>query len=61
MRRRAIGGYTVWTDKGTGSYRTLAHAMSAARWVAGESQRAVEVSSDGTGQIWHVPPPISPG
>jgi hypothetical protein len=59
MRRHAISRYTLWTDRGTGSYRTLAHAMSAARWVARESQHAVEVTSDGTGQVWHVAPPVS--
>jgi hypothetical protein len=58
MRRRVTRWFTVSTDRGTGLYRTFAHAMSAAKWMARESGRPVDLASDGTGETWRVLPPV---
>jgi hypothetical protein len=58
MRRGVTRWFTVSTDQGTRMYRKYTHAMGAARWMARESGRPVDVTSDTTGETWRVPPPL---
>jgi hypothetical protein len=55
MTRRRTHGYTLWTSRGTGSYRTWDRALSAARWAAEETNGEVLLGDDG-GTMWDVSP-----
>jgi hypothetical protein len=54
MMRRQARGYTLWTSRGTGSYRTWSRALSAARWAAERTGSGVSLVSDETGAMWDV-------
>jgi transcriptional regulator GlxA family with amidase domain len=59
VRRHVTRWFTVSTSRGTGWYRSQARALSAARWIARESDEAVEVTSEASGATWHVTPPAA--
>ena len=56
MRPRRNSGYTLWTRRGPGSYRSWERAVGAARWVAEESGMGVSMVNDDSGEIWDVSP-----
>jgi hypothetical protein len=47
--------FRVYTTRGTASYRSRSHAITAARWVSRESGDSVTVVNERTGQRWDVP------
>lgn len=54
MRRRRSGSFTVYTARGSGTYRSRTKADSAARWVAQVTGETVTVVNEDTGQRWEV-------
>ena len=50
MKRRRVGFFTVYTARGSGSYRSSSRARAAARWVAHETGETVTVVDEATGQ-----------
>jgi hypothetical protein len=50
MKRRSVGFFTVYTARGSGSYRSSSRARAAARWVAHETGETVTVVDEATGQ-----------
>ena len=57
MRHHATRWFTVSTSRGIGWYRTRDHAFNAARWIARAPGESVVVTSETTGERWHVTPP----
>ena len=54
MRRRGSESFTVYTARGSGSYRSSSRAQAAARWVAQVTGETVTVVNEDTGQRWEV-------
>lgn len=54
MRRGRSDSFTVYTARGSGSYRSHSKAHAAARWVAQETGESVSVVNERTGQSWEV-------
>lgn len=56
MSHRRSDGFTLWTSRGSGSYRTWGRAAGAARWTAEGSGMSVLLVNDESGQMWDVSP-----
>ena len=52
-RRRSVH-FTLWTGSSSGSYRSWERVIGAARWIAGDTEAAVRVVDDDSGQMWDV-------
>jgi hypothetical protein len=54
MKGRRSVSFTIYTARGSGSYRSRAKADAAARWAAQQSAESVTVVNDRTGERWDV-------
>jgi hypothetical protein len=56
MRTAKHDRFSVWTDRGTGSYASWSRAVAAARWVARGSGHSIALTNETTGRRWDVMP-----